>query len=485
MAFTLKSPQHSFVQFGLEQFIKSDCEDCIEEISLPIIEVGDTAFQIIIDFDTVLELDNVLMANALNNAKLLIIERDCFNTNGVYTPIVIYDFMATPSTPLTFAVYRIQQKQALLYWANGLPPITSSLFTIEQQFRLAIEITIGSTTISLPSNCFYKSAINCYTSKLEYSCYENSYGFNYCADIIPNIVRLPITISKPQFTDDENIYVKSDGSIQVLKSVTKKEYEGKTDYMNTLLHEKLKIALSHDVVNINSQQYSGMIRKNGNYEIEWQNYEPLNISPAKFKVLATPYYARNSNCMECSPYVYVCDINCIITGFSLVFGSMPIVYNVTLNNIGILSPTNVLLTTSVDGILWTTPVVVSINTLTQKEYSFNENSGKSHYIKITPICAYNNTPATPTIFYYSSEYAQTFSAGNITATSFQMNTGFNTGVTFDVSLDGGVTYILFNQTSTTLVITGLTSSTTYSVVRRMKSTNGVVQVLPPQSVTTI
>lgn len=477
MAFILKNPPHSFVQFGLEQFEKSDCENCLDEIHLPITEASDIAFQLMLEFDSVAELDTAFAANDFNNIKLFLIEKDCI-TAGAYTPTVFYDFS---TVTLLFDVYRVSSTQVLLYWSHGLTPI--GLLSFEQTFRFALQIPIGSTLIEVPSNCFFKSAVDCFTSVLEYSCDENSYGFIYCVDDIPNIVRLPTYISKPQFTDEESIYVKSDGAVQVLKSVTKKEYEGKTDYLNQGLHEKLKIAITHDNVNIKSQYYSGGIRKIANYEIEWQNFEPINNSPAKYKVLATPYFARNSNCQECDAYVYSCDIHCVISAFHL-GGSSPKTYQIDFTNVGLV-PVSVLLATSLDGITWSAPISVTVDTLTQKVYGFGENFATSHYVKITPVCSYLTTAATPTIFHYSTDYAETFTASTITSTSFVISTAFSAGVTFDVSLDGGATYVLLNQTSTTLAITGLTTATTYQVVRRMKSIAGIIQVLPVQAVTTI
>ena len=109
---------------------------------------------------------------------------------------------------------------------------------------------------------------------------------------------------------------------------------------------------------------------------------------------------------------------------------------------------------------------------------------QSHYVRVTPYCSATEQ-GTPTAFYYSVDYSFTFSPTDITTTSFVMATGFSPGVSFDVSIDGGLTYIITGATSENQLVSGLSSGTTYQVVRRMHSINGVMQVLPAVPVTTL
>jgi hypothetical protein len=161
----------------------------------------------------------------------------------------------------------------------------------------------------------------------------------------------------------------------------------------------------------------------------------------------------------------------------------PKTYQIDWTNSG--TPASVLLETSLDGTTWTPPATISVDTITQKVYSLSSSLATDHYVRLTPICTYNSTPGTSVVFYYSTEYSQLFTAGSITTTSFQMSMGLSAGVLYDVSIDGGLSYVLTFQSLSPITVSGLTTGTTYNVVRRMQSTNGVIQVLPIQQVTTI
>lgn len=114
-----------------------------------------------------------------------------------------------------------------------------------------------------------------------------------------NRVRLPLHLSQPQFPVDEEVYLKANGTRRVLKSIVSKEYVGKTDYMPQELHERLAIALRHDVVNIEGSKDIVGIRINGAYEIEWPDFIDHPVAPAKFKALLEGFVARNTRCGIC------------------------------------------------------------------------------------------------------------------------------------------------------------------------------------------
>lgn len=83
------------------------------------------------------------------------------------------------------------------------------------------------------------------------------------------------------------------------------------------------------------------------------------------------------------------------------------------------------------------------------------------------------------------DFALLFTTGTITSSSFQIITSFTSGVTWDLSLDGGATFPVTGLTSTSYTVTGLTTGTTYQVVRRIHSLNGDITVLPAVAVTTL
>lgn len=114
-----------------------------------------------------------------------------------------------------------------------------------------------------------------------------------------NRIRLPFHLSKPQFPADEEIYVKSNGSRVVLKSIISKELQGATDYFPAKIHERLAVALRHDIVNIESEKYTGSVKANGAYEIDWIDFLDYPVAPASFKVFEEDFVARSNRCEVC------------------------------------------------------------------------------------------------------------------------------------------------------------------------------------------
>jgi hypothetical protein len=277
MAVTISSPRLSFIKFG---YLAADDP-------LPVNLQTDVAFQVLLTASSEAIADNLM---TVDKALWL------YSAEGMELHNYLDD-------TLEFLVYRISATEVLLYWANGLPDLASYI-NPDTCFRLALYVNYDEDTSYRSNTNLLKFVTDAsYTSVLEYSCEENSYGFVYCYATIPNRVRLPLYLNRPQYNDDETVYVKSDGSFKVTRSVTRKEYEVKTDYFNDQVHEKLKVALSHDAVSITSDVYSGGIRKNGSYEILWDELPGYSgEASAKVKVNSTPYLVRNDNCAVCDNY---------------------------------------------------------------------------------------------------------------------------------------------------------------------------------------
>jgi len=116
-----------------------------------------------------------------------------------------------------------------------------------------------------------------------------------------NRVRLPFYLSKPQYPAEEDIYLKGNGVRVVLKSIVSKVMDGKTDYMPYKLHERLTIALRHDEVNVESEDFTGSIRMSGAYDIAWQEFLNYPVAPANFKAFEEEFVARSNKCDICNP----------------------------------------------------------------------------------------------------------------------------------------------------------------------------------------
>lgn len=72
-----------------------------------------------------------------------------------------------------------------------------------------------------------------------------------------NRFRLPLELRSPQFIDDQEKFIKANGEIVTLSAIVRKQYDVRTDYMPEKWHERLKIALAHDSVNIEDTRYFG------------------------------------------------------------------------------------------------------------------------------------------------------------------------------------------------------------------------------------
>lgn len=143
-----------------------------------------------------------------------------------------------------------------------------------------------------------------------------------------NRIRLPFKISKPQFPEDREVYRKANGEIKVLSAIIRKQYDGVTDYWPEPWHERFKIALSHDQLEIEGEKYTGRVVQEGSYDIEWPDFLDYPLGQAKFKVLVTPFNARYSNCGTCEEYSQVVceddDIGTIGEDETVI---VPILYN--------------------------------------------------------------------------------------------------------------------------------------------------------------
>lgn len=114
-----------------------------------------------------------------------------------------------------------------------------------------------------------------------------------------NRIRLPFYVNRPQYPAEEDIYLKANGRRVVMKSIVSKTLEGKTDYMPSLLHERLAIALRHDEVNIENEKYTGSVKLGGAYDIDWQEFLDYPFAPASFKVFEEDFVARSNRCEIC------------------------------------------------------------------------------------------------------------------------------------------------------------------------------------------
>lgn len=300
MAQTFHNPEFSFLKFSEGNTGNFDV--------IPIQDENDIKFQVAIDFESEAELATFMAATPVKLA--LVKQNGTINSNAQLLPLLLVNYGASYNQDPS--VIQVGKKRVLIYWDQYFTDY-ASLIGASDCFRICLIVyDVAADRLKyFISNIVKRIDETKRTSVIEYSCDEDAYDFVYCNVVATNKFRLPLYISKPQLQDDESVYFRSDGTRKLLSSVTKKEYLGFTELLSEAWHDRIKMALSHDNVNIWSLRYSGGISKNGNYEIEWPDFMDYESAAAKFKVLATPYNWRNSNCANCLPWN--CEVSIDIT----------------------------------------------------------------------------------------------------------------------------------------------------------------------------
>lgn len=131
---------------------------------------------------------------------------------------------------------------------------------------------------------------------ISYKCDEDAFGFPFhTGGDVPAVMQLPIMLSAPQFVQDDETYVKSNGEVVTLFAKYYREWEGETEYLSEAMHNKIIAALSCDEVYINGRR----VTKSDNYQIDWENYDldcdgKTKLARATFKVREN-ITQRNSN----------------------------------------------------------------------------------------------------------------------------------------------------------------------------------------------
>ncbi len=124
-----------------------------------------------------------------------------------------------------------------------------------------------------------------------------------------NRIRLPFYLSKPQYPAEEDVYLKGNGTRVVLKSIVNKVMDGRTDYMPPQLHERLVIALRHDIANVESEKYTASIRITGAYDITWPDFLDYPFGFANFKAFEEAFVARSNRCDICAESNFLTLVN--------------------------------------------------------------------------------------------------------------------------------------------------------------------------------
>jgi len=170
-------------------------------------------------------------------------------------------------------------------------------------FTLGMVISDSGAKGYISNQCFKKVNDKCLSSQLVYWNESNTFGFYYdlSGPIRYNVIRLPIYFKEPTVNGDKNIYIRSDGSRKLLSARLSKSYKGYVDSVGEDVHQKLVVALNHDSIRFNPEDYPNVNGFLCRFEDEYNNEFPtiiqnVSIWPADFTIFETPFNNFNSNC---------------------------------------------------------------------------------------------------------------------------------------------------------------------------------------------
>jgi hypothetical protein len=296
MAAILNIP-NSFVTFynlandlGIPEYV-TDTECGIQkDFCYPIYEVGDVAFQTQIVSSEVISSVTVYKVPTSGTGIIL---------NDVITSIV------TNGTQSGVPIYNI-------YFSFVLSNLLDNTFDGDC-FQLAFFCGVAEPSFFVSNQCFKKVNDKCLTTKLAYTNASNAFGFLYRTAVVvinpppapplliptTNFIRLPLYFKEPNISSDKTVYVRPDGSRQLLSARLAKRYKGYVDEVPEEVHQNLVIALNHDGIYFTPENFTTQIQ--ARFEDEYNNNYPeimqnVNIWSSDFTIFETPFNNFNSNC---------------------------------------------------------------------------------------------------------------------------------------------------------------------------------------------
>jgi hypothetical protein len=164
MSYGITSPAQSFVQFSETGKI-AHCVFDLLNFCLPVFQPDDVAFQFIITGNST-EIDALCGVYGMPVEVGLV--RSCDDAD------FLLDFTGNPYNDEP-DIYRLSETQLLVNWSHGVPGFTE-VVGYNECFKIRVQIG----AVQFCSNCFERTADDCFTSVIEYGCDDNCFGFNYC-----------------------------------------------------------------------------------------------------------------------------------------------------------------------------------------------------------------------------------------------------------------------------------------------------------------
>jgi len=160
------------------------------------------------------------------------------------------------------------------------------------------------------SNIFYRETKECFTSVITYYNEENGYDFKYVTyddngttRITENEIRLPFYLRNPAFQIEENVFRQSNQVRKRTSTQIDKTWQGTVGYLSDLQHERLVVALKHDVVTVGNTfaNVNQRMSQEGEYTINRPD-ENINtvLNTGEFTIYDYTQSYSNNNCgFEC------------------------------------------------------------------------------------------------------------------------------------------------------------------------------------------
>jgi hypothetical protein len=296
MAAILNIP-NSFVTFynlsnnlGIPEYVTdTDC-GIQKDFCYPIYDVGDLAFQTQIVSSEVISSVTVYKVPTSGTGIILSDVITSIVANGTQSGVPIYN----------------------IYFSFVLSNLLDNTFDGDC-FQLAFVCGIYEVRFFISNQCFKKVNDKCLTTKLAYTNTSNAFGFYYRTAVVvinpppapplliptTNYIRLPLYFKEPNISSDKTVYVRPDGSRQLLSARLAKRYKGMIDEVPEETHQNLVIALNHDGIYFTPENFTTQIQ--ARFEDEYNNNYPeimqnVNIWSADFTIFETPFNNFNSNC---------------------------------------------------------------------------------------------------------------------------------------------------------------------------------------------
>jgi len=273
----------SFVNLNPELFLSD--RDCgiVRPFCIPIYDENDLSFQLKVD---TLGLQNV------DFAQTKITLRDTDGSEwAVVTDVTLHDYLV--GSGVYFLHFDFSTSNIMADWGIGICHTIKIELYVQPEEGAPYYEDLGTSP-----QCFQRIPDTCFSSKLTYYNNEDAFGFYYPSATWANVIRLPIYFRNPQVKNDQDVYVRSNGTRTKLYARLSKQYQGLVDNVTEEVHQKLVVAMSHDSVTfVTDNDYS----LECTFENEYNNNYPdvlmgVNVWPADFLVMETPFDEQNNNC---------------------------------------------------------------------------------------------------------------------------------------------------------------------------------------------